>query len=147
MEGKSKTEDILEVIALIISGIGFVLFFTAGIMGFAKTDQSHNMNIVWLGMIGVAVALVGSLMYSTVKHVFDEKRRLSTRLHDTNISKGGKWYAVLSLPIGVILIGSAVALFILTKGNLGFLSLYVILIMSGIAAVSSFFGFTHTDDD
>lgn len=38
MEGKSKTEYILEVIALIISGIGFVLFFTAGIMGFAKTD-------------------------------------------------------------------------------------------------------------
>ena len=44
MEGKSKTEYILEVIALIISGIGFVLFFTAGIMGFAKTDQSHNIN-------------------------------------------------------------------------------------------------------
>ena len=96
MEGKSKTEYILEVIALIISGIGFVLFFTAGIMGFAKTDQSHNMNIVWLGMIGVAVALLGSLMYSTVKHVFDEKRRLSTRLHDSSVSKGRKRYSLIS---------------------------------------------------
>lgn len=124
MKKGSKTELILESIAMGIITIGFILFFVAGSLGFARANDNNDtiMTIAWIGVGGIVAALIGSLMYSTVKHFFDEKRRLSTRLQDSSVSKGSKWYAILSLPIGIVLIGSGVALFFVTKGNKGFLS-------------------------